>query len=190
MQIVSIGNKGGIGMSLTRDEREFAAEYLVFTKKMLIDSLAGLSKLQMEVRPRPFQWSIAECVGHLALAGDHAWKVLQDLLLQPPTPEKQAQVRVRVKQIMVIMTDRNRKLQTLPFLQAAGKFGDAFSALDQFVRQQDRLIDYVRETGDELKNRHAFHQATGTINLYQFLLLEGAHVARHAMQIEEIKIGS
>src|SRR6186713_925933 len=101
MQIVSIGNKGGIGMSLTRDEREFAAEYLVFTKKMLIDSLAGLSKLQMEVRPGPFQWSIAECVGHLALAGDHAWKVLQDLLLQPPTPEKQAQVRVRVKQIMV-----------------------------------------------------------------------------------------
>ena len=176
-------------MMLTRDEREFAAEYLEFTKRMLVDSLADLSKLQTEIRPRPFEWSIAECVGHLALAGDHTWKILRDLLLQPPTPEKSSQVRVRVKQMMVIMTDRSRKLQTLPFLQAAGKFGDAASALEQFVQQRDELIAYVRETEDELKNRHTFHPATGTINLYQFLLLEGAHVSRHVMQIEEIKGG-
>lgn len=189
MQILLPGIRKGVGMSLTRDEREFAVEYLEFTKRMLIDSLTDLSRLGMDIRPRPFEWSIAECVGHLALTGDHTWKVLQDLLQQPPTPEKATQVRVRVKQMMVIMTDRSRKLQTLPFLQAAGKFGDAISALEQFVQQRDRLITYVKETEDELKNRHTFHPATGTINLYQFLLLEGAHVARHVMQIEEIKNG-
>jgi hypothetical protein len=92
-----------------------------------------------------------------------------------------------VKQIVVILTDRSRKLQTLPFLQPGGNFSDTASALDHFIRQRDRLIAYARGTEDELKNRHAFHPAVGTINLYQFLLLEGAHSARHVMQIEEIK---
>jgi len=174
-------------MSLTRDEREFACEYLEFTKRLLLDSVADVSRPGMEARKGPFEWSIAECIGHLALAGDRTWQTLEDLLLLPATPGKAAEVRVRVKQMMVIMTDRSRRLQTLPALQSAGRFANAGTALDHFIRQRDRLIAYAKETEDELKNRHTFHPATGTINLYQFLLLEGAHTARHVMQIEEIK---
>lgn len=187
MEILSPGSRNVVQMSLSRDEREFASEYLDFTKRLLLDSVAGLSKAELGARKGPFEWSIAECLGHLALAGDFTWKVLQDLVEQRPTPEKQSEVKVRVKQIMVIMTDRSRKLQTLPFLQSAGKFCDAAAALDNFIRQRDQLIAYAKETEDELKNRHTFHPATGTINLYQFLLVEGAHSARHVMQIEEIK---
>ena len=174
-------------MSLTRDEREFAGEYLEFTKRLLLDSVAGLSKAGLEARTGPFGWSIAECIGHLALGGDLAWNVLQDLSRQPPTPEKGLEVRASVKQIMVIMTDRSRKLQTHHSLQPAGKFPDAAAALERFILRRDELIAYARGTENELKNRHTFHPATGTINLYQFLLLEGAHSARHVMQIEEIK---
>jgi len=187
MEILSPGSRKVLQMSLTRDEREFAVEYLEFTKKLLLDSVADLGRREREARTRPFEWNITECVGHLALAGDFAWKVLQDSLRQPPNPEKAAEVKVRVKQIMVIMTDRSRRLQALPFLQSAGRFANAETALDHFIRQRDRLITYAKETEDELKNRHIFHPATGMINLYQFVLLEGAHSARHVMQIEEIK---
>jgi hypothetical protein len=174
-------------MSLSRDEQEFAGEYLEFTKRLVLDSVADLSKAALEARTGPFGWSIAECIGHLALSGEHTWKALQDLSRQPPTPEKGVEVRVSVKQIMVIMTDRSRKLQTHHSLQPAGKFPAAAAALDHFIRRRDELIAYARETENELKNRHTFHPATGTINLYQLLLLEGAHSARHVMQIEEIK---
>jgi len=187
MEILSPGGLHVVRMSLTRDEREFACEYLDFTKKLLLDSVAGLSKAELGARKRQFEWNIAECIGHLALAGDLTWRMLRDLVEQPPTPEKQVEVRVRVKQIIVIMTDRSRKLQTLPCLQSTGKFYDAATALDHFTRQRDRLIAYAKVSEDELKNRHTFHPATGTINLYQFLLVEGAHSARHVMQIEEIK---
>jgi len=187
MEILSPGSRNEVQMSLTRDEREFAVEYLDFTRRLLLDSVAGLDKAALETRKGPFEWNIAECIGHLALTGDHTWKVLQDLLRQPSTPHKAAEVRVRVKQMMVIMTDRSRKLQTHPLLQSAGRFAGADVALDHFVRQRDRLIAYVKGTEDELKDRHTFHPATGTINLYQFLLLEGAHSARHVMQIEELK---
>jgi hypothetical protein len=187
MEILSPGSRNALQMSLTRDEREFASKYLDFTRLLLLDSVTGLGKAELETRKGPFGWTIAECIGHLALAGDLTWKVLHDLLRQPPTPEKAVEVRVRVKQIMVIMTDRSRRLRTLPHLQPVNKFASADNALDHFVRQRDRLIAFAKETEDELKNRHAFHPATGTINLYQFLLLEGAHTARHVMQIEEIK---
>jgi len=187
MEILSPGSRNEVQMSLTRDEREFAVEYLDFTRRLLLDSVAGLDKAALETRKGPFEWNITECIGHLALTGDHTWKVLQDLLRQPSTPHKAAEVRVRVKQMMVIMTDRSRKLQTHPLLQSAGRFAGADVALDHFVRQRDRLIAYVKGTEDELKDRHTFHPATGTINLYQFLLLEGAHSARHVMQIEELK---
>jgi hypothetical protein len=187
MQILSRGGRDLTRMSLIQGEREFAGEYLEFTKRLLLDSVAGLGHKEMEVRRGPFEWSIAECLGHLALGADRTWKVLQDLVKQPPTPEKIGEVRVSVKQIMVIMTDRSRRLQTLHFLQPAGKFPDGAEALDHFIRRREQLVTYALEAEDELKNRHAFHPATGTINLYQFLLLEGAHSARHVMQIEEIK---
>lgn len=187
MEILSPGSRNALQMSLTRDEREFASEYLDFTRRLLLDSVTGVDKAELETRKGPFEWTIAECIGHLALAGDLTWKVLHDLLRQPATPEKALEVRVRVKQIMVIMTDRSRRLRTLPHLQSAGRFASADNALDHFVGQRDRLIAFAKETEDELKNRHTFHPATGTINLYQFLLLEGAHTARHVMQIEEIK---
>jgi hypothetical protein len=187
MEILSRGGRNVVRMSLSPGEREFAGEYLAFTKKLLLDSVAGLGTAELQARRGPFEWSIAECVGHLALGSDLTWKVLQDLVKQPSTPEKQMEVRVSVKQMMVIMTDRSRRLQTLHFLQPAGKFPDAAEALDHFSRRREQLMAYVREGEDELKNRHTFHPATGTISLYQFLLLEGAHVARHVIQIEEIK---
>ena len=174
-------------MSLSRDEREFAGEYLEFTKRLLLNSVTGLNKAVLETRTGPFGWSIAECIGHLALSGELAWKVLQDKLRQPPTPEKGMEVRVSVKQIMVIMTDRSRKLKTLSALDPAGKVTDIDLVLERFTAYRDRLITFARTTEDELKNRHTSHPATGTINLYQFLLVEGAHSARHVMQIEEIK---
>src|SRR5882757_4161307 len=180
-------NRNVLSMSLTRDEREFACEYLGFTKKWLLDSVEGLSQQAMEVRPGPHEWSIAQCIEHLALEGDFAWKTLRDLLRQPPTPEKQQEVRRNIKQMIVIMTDRSRKGQAMPFLQPVCKIPDSGAALERFVSQRDLLIDYVKRTEDELKNRHAFHQTVGTINLYQFLILEGAHSARHVLQIEEIK---
>jgi len=187
MEILSPGGRNVVRMSLSRDEREFACEYLEFTKRLLLDSVAGLNKAALEARTSPFGWSIAECIGHLALSGELAWKVLQDLLRQPSTPEKGMEVRVSVKQIMVIMTDRNRKLKTLSALDPAGKVTDSDLVLERFAAYRDRLIAFARTTEDELKNRHTSHPATGTINLYQFLLVEGAHSARHVMQIEEIK---
>lgn len=122
-----------------------------------------------------------------ALAGDITWKILHELLGKGPTPERREQIRMSIKKIICIMSDRSRKCTSLSGLLPSGRFADTAAALAHFVEQRDRLIDYVRHTEDGLKDRHAFHPFVGTVNLFQFLLLEGAHTARHVLQIEEIK---
>lgn len=187
MTALSLCNREVQPSSLTRGEREFACEYLAFTKNLLLDSIAGLSKAAMDARTEPDRWSMAENIGHLALAGDITWTILHELLGKGPTPEKRELIRVDIKRIICILSDRNRKLNSLSGLPPAGRFADTEAALAHFVEQRDRLIDYVRHTGDGLKDRHAFHPFVGTVNLFQFILLEGAHTARHVLQIEEIK---
>ncbi|HVU57896.1 MAG TPA: DinB family protein [Puia sp.] len=188
MQVLWLHNQEVLpSSSLTRGEREFACEYLSFTKNLVLDSVAGLSKAAMDARTEPGRWSMAENIEHLALAGDITWKILHEQLEKKPTPEKRASIRVGIKRIICILSDRSKKCSSLSGLLPAGRFTDMEAALAHFVRQRDRLIDYVRHTGDGLKDRHAFHPFVGTVNLYQFLLLEAAHTARHVLQIEEIK---
>ncbi|HEY4209731.1 MAG TPA: DinB family protein [Puia sp.] len=187
MEIVSLNHRELLSSSLSKGEREFACEYLAFTKNLLLDSVAGLSRAALDARTESERWSMAENIEHLALAGDIAWKVLHELLGKGPTPGKREEIRVGIKRIICIMSDRSMKFTSLSGLPPAGRYSDTDAALTHFVDQRDRLIDYVRHTEDGLKDRHAFHPSVGTVNLYQFLLLEGAHTARHVMQIEEIK---
>jgi hypothetical protein len=187
MEALSLYNPELLPSSLTRGEREFACEYLVFTKNLLLDSIAGLSKAAMDARSAPARWSMAENIEHLALAGDVTWKILRELLVKGPTPAKREQIRVSIKRIICLMSDRSKKLNCLSGLAPVARFSDTEAALAHFVEQRERLIDYVRNTVDGLKDRHAFHPFVGTVNLFQFILLEGAHTARHVMQIEEVK---
>ena len=180
-------NREVLPSPLTRGEREFACEYLTFTKQLLLDSIAGLSRAAMEARTEGDRWSMAENIEHLALAGDITWKILHEQLGKRPTPERRELIRVSIKRIICMMSDRSRKLSSLSGLLPGGRFADTEAALAHFVEQRDRLIHYVRHTEDGLKDRHAFHPFVGTVNLYQFLLLEGAHTARHVLQVEEIK---
>jgi len=187
MEALSLYNGEVLPSSLSRGEREFACEYLAFTKNLLLDSIAGLGRAAMEARTERDRWSMAENIEHLALAGDITWKILHEQLGKSPTPERRELIRVSIKRIICIMSDRSRKLSCLSGLLPAGRFADTEAALAHFVEQRDQLIHYVRHTEDGLKDRHAFHPFVGTVNLYQFLLLEGAHTARHVLQIEEIK---
>jgi hypothetical protein len=187
MKALSLYNQEAKPSSLTRAEREFACEYLAFTKNLLLDSIAGLSGSALDARTEPDRWSMAENIEHLALSGDIMWKILHGQLGKKSISENIEQVRMSIKQIICMMSDRSRKLNCLSGLQPAGRFANTDAALEHFVEQRDRLIDYVRYTGDGLKERFAFHPFAGKVNLFQFVLLEGAHTARHVMQIEEIK---
>src|SRR5260370_25583730 len=51
---------------LTQSERDKALSHFHATRKLLLDSVAGLSYAQWNFKPAPERWSIARCADHIA----------------------------------------------------------------------------------------------------------------------------
>ena len=65
-------------------------------------------------------------------------------------------------------------------------FKSAAEALESFKQDRDKLVDYVKDTQEDLRN-HVLVLPIGTYDSYQLILLIGAHSNRHMQQIEEVK---
>src|SRR4051794_37106742 len=58
-------------------EREHVISHLQMTGPWLLDEVSHLSEVQLEYRPGPAKWTIAEVVQHLVIAEPNYWKLLQ-----------------------------------------------------------------------------------------------------------------
>jgi type II secretory pathway pseudopilin PulG len=70
--------------SLTKEERERAMSELNATRKLFLDSLAGLSEAQWNFKPAPEVWSVAECAEHIALSEDRLYELVAQKLMKAP----------------------------------------------------------------------------------------------------------
>jgi hypothetical protein len=61
-------------------------------------------------------------------------------------------------------------------------------ARDHVIAGHERAIAYARECAQDLRNLFTPHPLLGEIDCYRCLLLLALHPARHAAQIEEIKL--
>src|SRR5580698_1096055 len=76
---------------MTQTEREHLVAHLEMTQAWLTDEVSGLSAAQLNFRPAPDRWTVAEVVQHLVISEPNYWKLLQDALKQPPKKlDKQA----------------------------------------------------------------------------------------------------
>ncbi len=53
---------------ISKGDREFGMSALHASRKLFLDSVAGLSDAQLNFKPAPEKWSIAEVAEHIALA--------------------------------------------------------------------------------------------------------------------------
>src|SRR5215470_5885452 len=57
-----------IAQELTQLERDRAIRYLVDSRNGVQEAVKGLTETQLNFKPSPFSWSIAEIIEHLAVA--------------------------------------------------------------------------------------------------------------------------
>src|SRR5580765_1993387 len=113
--------------------------------------------------------------------------MIDDALKQPANPEKRSEIKVTDEQIIKNLEDRSTKIQTIdPMKPENTSFKSASEALDSFKQDRDKLISYVKNTKDDLRN-HVLVLPIGTYDCYQLILLIGSHSNRHTQQIEEVK---
>jgi hypothetical protein len=173
---------------LTKEERELAINDLQATRKLFLDSVAGLSEAQWNFKPAPDVWSVAEVAEHIAVSEDTIFALVTERLMKSPAqPERRAEVQGKDTIILEKVVDRSKKAQAPEILKPTHRWATQQELVAHFKESRERTIAYVEHTDDALRDHFFDHPLLGTMDGYQWLLLITAHSHRHTLQIEEVK---
>jgi uncharacterized damage-inducible protein DinB len=172
--------------ALTKKERKFARENLKDTKKELVKTVKGLSEAQLKFKPAENRWSVEECVKHIAAAELLLWQTVENGLKQPANPEKRSEIKMSDEQLLKGIKDRSSKFQAPEPIQPKNTtFQSTEEALSAFRTNRDKLIEYMKNTQEDMRN-HVINFPVGMMDAYQLVLLVSAHSSRHTDQIKEV----
>ena len=176
-----------IGRSkLTPAERERATTYLAETRERWLRTMHGLSSAQLQYKPAPDRWSVAECLEHIIIVEGFLIARIETMLQQAPdstTPTMRdddmlrwvVNRETRVKGPERLMpTARWPQDKLLPAFEAVRQCSSKFAATFQ----------------GELRQHTFPHPIFGPCDCYQWLLFLGAHGERHRLQAEEVMADS
>ena len=179
MLIFTAGAAGGAA-PLTALERQRLVAHMDMTEQWLIDEVSGLSPAQLAFRPAPNSWSILDVLEHLVVVGPIYWRDLQNARQAPAGPVG-SMADVDVLWYGIDRTNREIALRTE---EPTRQLKDLQSGLAAYRKQHAQLLQYVRETKDDLRSRIVDRQQC---DAYQWALLISTHEQRHILQIREIK---
>ncbi len=171
--------------SLTDAERKYAIDYLKETKENLLATVKGLSTAQLNFKASPENWSVAECVEHIAITESSLFGMMQGTLKEPANPAKRGEVKMTDEQVKGMVSSREHKVKTQESMVPTNKFGSVEGSLKEFTTKRDAAIDYVKTTKDDLRNHYAV-MPFATFDSYQVILFLSAHSARHTAQAKEV----
>ncbi|HZT39311.1 MAG TPA: DinB family protein [Bryobacteraceae bacterium] len=175
------------GEALTQGERDRAMSSLHASRKLFLDSVAGLSSEQWTFKPGPDRWSIADCAEHIALSEDFIMSMIKDKILASPSPAGKTTDRTKDDRIEAVLTDRSHKAQAPEPLQPSHKFATPQDAVEHFRKARDANIKWIETTNADLRDHIAASRALGDLDAYQWVLYMSAHTMRHTEQINEVK---
>jgi uncharacterized damage-inducible protein DinB len=172
---------------LTTEQRAFATNYLQQTKQEFLKSIEGLTEEQLKFKAKEGKWCIMDCAEHIALAEQTLFSVIQKQLKEPADSLRKKHLKMTEKKIITRLTFRLVKVKAPEVIKPSGKFATIDAIKLAFTAKRDSTIIYVETTQDPLHTHFWKHPATGTIDLYQTIILMSAHTKRHILQIEEVK---
>jgi len=172
--------------TLEKKERKYAKDFLKETRSDLTKSVKGLSEAQLKFKTAPDRWSVEDCMKHIAAAEMGLRQMLDNNLKQPATPEKRSEVKVTDENLIKMIENRTNKAQAPEQLRPENTpFKSADEALTSFKDNRDKLLDFVKNTKEDLRN-HIVELPFGKIDAYQMVLFISAHSNRHTQQIKEV----
>lgn len=177
--------------TLSQGERDRAMSHLHGTRKLLIDAATGLSPKQLDYKPAPDQWSIADIVEHLTETESFLFGTLKNqVMTSPAAPEKKNLVKGRDEGILKAVATREQKFKAPEPLTPKKKFPTTAAALAEFKKRRMETIKYVETTDGDLRSHFMTAPDGNPMDGYQVLLLLSAHTERHVAQINEVKASS
>lgn len=171
---------------LTEEERQMAYKHLTETRDHMLTVLDGLSEEQLNFKPEEGVWSIAEVAEHIAISEATFGGLVHKSVADGPNPALKDSLVFKDDQIMPMITDRSNKVKTSEAFEPSGKFGSFEATVQAFLDKRNELIDYVKTTDDDLRNRYNSNLPFGTVDALQLIIFNAAHTERHVLQMEEV----
>ncbi len=163
-------------------ERESALLNLRATRDAFQSAVSGLSEEQARFKPSPERWSIEEIVEHVTVAEHGMYRFISDLhevSADPHTAESAA--------ALARASDRKKMPLSAPErVFPKRRFDSLGSALNKFLENRQRTIEFVENCSDDLRLRLIRHPL-GLMNGQDCLNVLIGHPARHIDQINELK---
>jgi len=164
-------------------DRELILKLLTESREAFLASAAGLTDEQARLSPAPNQWSVLDCVEHVAITDHFMFTVIMTQLAPaPPSGD-----RSREEFLLRELTNRTRKINAPDRARPTGRFPTLPAALEQFIQSRARSIDYVGHCDKDLRAHTAPHPLFGPITGQEYLIILALHPARHAAQIREVR---
>ncbi|MBI3651696.1 MAG: DinB family protein [Acidobacteria bacterium] len=176
-------------MALSKKAQE-VVDYMTAEREKFIATANGLSDTQINFKSAEDQWSIRDIFHHIWMVEGLTAKLMANLLQQavekqlPADPDPEASM---LNSLEAHAESWNRKfqapervvpLEAVSLTESIAKMGETRTAI---LAPLDELCRY------DVSSLLYPHPALGPINVYQWLVLMGAHEARHGKQIERIK---
>jgi len=173
--------------TISKKERSYAAKFLKDTENGVIEQVKGLTPAQLTFKPAPDRWSVEECVKHIAKSEEVLRQMMDSVMKNNANPDKRSEIKLNDEQVVQRIEDRTNKVKTTEKLMPENiPLKDTKEALESFMKNRDKLIEYVKSTNDDLRN-HVATLPFGSIDSYQTILFIAAHSNRHTQQIMEVK---
>lgn len=170
---------------LTQGLRDRAMSHLHMTRKLFLDSVAGVSASQWSFRPAPDRWSIAECAEHITVVEDMLMGLARTGL-SANAPVAGPEIRANDEKVLAAYADRSSKAQAPEPARPTGRFSSRDDVTAAFRQKRDANIAYVQTTQDDMR-AHLVTNPNLKADPYQVILMMSAHTERHVKQILEVK---
>jgi hypothetical protein len=166
-------------------DRRALLDHLERSRKLFVDSVAGLKPQQAAWKPAEDRWSIAEVAEHLAASEDFIRQAVSGLLAAEAGPEQLAGA-VQDDRVKSFIVDRSQKFQAPEPVQPAGRWPSLEATMAHFAESRAETIRLVRASGD-LRAHAGEHPAFGNLDAVGWIYFLSGHTERHTLQIEEVK---
>ena len=172
-------------VAITPDERKRLTQYLVETRERLLGSARELTPQQLDYKPAPDRWSVAENLEHLVIAEGRVLPRIEEALQGSPDPGKRSAWEGRDNELAQAIENRTPRVQAPEPVQPKGQWRHQ-ELFRQLEAARQRTLEFAATTNAGLRSNFYLHPFFGELDCYQWLLIMGSHFERHRRQIEEV----
>jgi DinB superfamily len=173
---------------LTQHERDYAMSNLHATRKQILDVVSSLSDSQLNFKPGPNRWSIAQNLAYITASEGLIMDMLTGEILTSPAeaPSHPADPDRRYSQIYDDAANPESQEDFATAAVPPDKPANAAALIAAFKARRDRTIAFVDTTTADLHAHFKENPRLGRLDAYEWILFAAGHSERHYLQMKEI----